>query len=152
MPLAVVDPGLAGRDPAALHTRDGAVDIDGASVGDPGAPFAVVPGPAQPPRPPKLVVDRASGISITGELRFRADTSGGGLQLVEFERYFTPAWGAAFFVDSGSAFDNTPDWRTGVGVGARWKSPVGPVRIDIARGLDDPDSSFQLHISLGADL
>lgn len=71
---------------------------------------------------------------------------------VEFERYFTPAWGAAFFVDSGSAFDDTPDWRTGVGVGARWKSPVGPVRIDIARGLDDPDSSFQLHISLGADL
>ena len=71
---------------------------------------------------------------------------------VEFERYFTPTLGAAVFVDSGSAFDDTPDWRTGVGIGARWKSPVGPVRIDIARGLNEPDSSFQLYIGLGADL
>lgn len=71
---------------------------------------------------------------------------------IEFERYFTPTLGAAIFVDSGSAFDNTPDWRTGVGIGARWKSPVGPVRIDIARGLNEPDSSFQLYIGLGADL
>ncbi len=71
---------------------------------------------------------------------------------VEFERYFTPSWGAAAFVDIGSAFDDSPDWRTGVGIGARWRSPVGPVRIDIAHGLDEPDSSFQLHISLGADL
>ncbi|AXA85104.1 hypothetical protein DCD74_10785 [Lysobacter oculi] len=71
---------------------------------------------------------------------------------VEFERYFTPTWGAAVFVDSGSAFNNRPDWRTGVGIGARWKSPVGPIRIDIARGLDQPDSSFQLYIGLGADL
>lgn len=71
---------------------------------------------------------------------------------VEFERYFTPAWGAAVFVDSGTAFDDRPDWRTGVGVGVRWKSPVGPLRIDIARGLDEPDSSFQIYFGLGAEL
>ncbi len=71
---------------------------------------------------------------------------------IEFERYFTPTWGVAVFVDSGTAFDDTPDWRTGVGIGARWKSPVGPVRIDIARGLNQPDSPFQLYIGLGADL
>ena len=59
----------------------------------------------------------------------------------EYEHYFNASWGAAVFVDSGSAFDGTDaDWRTGVGVGVRWKSPVGPVRIDIAHGLDDPDS------------
>ena len=60
----------------------------------------------------------------------------------------------AAFVDTGDAFDNKNDFslRTGVGVGARWRSPIGGVRIDIAHGLDDPDSSFQLYLSLGANL
>jgi translocation and assembly module TamA len=71
----------------------------------------------------------------------------------EYERYFTPTWGAAVFVDSGSAFDGRDvRWRTGVGVGVRWKSPVGPLRIDLGHGLDDPDSQVTLHINLGADL
>ncbi len=71
---------------------------------------------------------------------------------VEFERYITRTLGAAVFVDTGTAFDDRPDWRTGVGVGARWRSPVGLLRIDIARGLDQPDSAFQLTIGLGAEL
>ena len=72
---------------------------------------------------------------------------------VEYERYFKGPWGASVFVDSGSAFDGTsPDMHTGVGLGLRWRSPVGPVRIDIAHGLDDPDSSFTLHLNIGADL
>ena len=72
---------------------------------------------------------------------------------VEYERYFKGPWGAAVFIDSGSAFDgNTPDMHTGVGVGVRWRSPVGPVRIDIARGLDSPDSPFTLHLNIGAAL
>ena len=56
------------------------------------------------------------------------------------------------FVDTGSAFNGMPEWRTGVGIGLRWKSPVGPLRVDIARGLNDPDSSFQLYLNIGADL
>ncbi|MBT2748074.1 outer membrane protein assembly factor [Lysobacter sp. ISL-42] len=71
---------------------------------------------------------------------------------VEFEQYFNESWGAAVFVDSGSAFDDSPDMRTGVGVGVRWRSPVGPLRVDIARGLDHPDSGFQLYLNIGADL
>ncbi|KRB08135.1 outer membrane protein assembly factor [Lysobacter sp. Root690] len=71
---------------------------------------------------------------------------------VEYEQYFNDSWGGAVFVDSGSAFDDSPDMRTGVGVGVRWRSPVGPLRVDIARGLDDPDSGFQLYINIGADL
>ncbi len=71
---------------------------------------------------------------------------------VEFERYFLGSWGAAVFVDSGSAFDGTtPDWRTGVGIGARWRSPVGPLRVDIARGLDRPDSPFTVGLSIGTE-
>ena len=72
---------------------------------------------------------------------------------IEYERYFRGPWGAAFFIDSGSAFDGRkPDMHTGVGVGLRWRSPVGPVRIDIARGLKSPDSPFTLHLNIGADL
>ena len=72
---------------------------------------------------------------------------------VEYERYFNGPWGAAVFVDSGSAFDGTtPDMHTGVGIGLRWRSPVGPVRIDIARGLNDPDSPFTIGLNIGSDL
>ena len=72
---------------------------------------------------------------------------------VEYERYFSGPWGAAVFVDSGSAFDGTsPDMHTGIGIGLRWRSPVGPVRIDLARGLDDPDSPFTIGLNIGADL
>lgn len=71
---------------------------------------------------------------------------------VEFERYFNARWGGAVFVDGGSAFDDSIDWRTGVGIGLRWRSPVGPVRIDLARGLDDPENAFTLHFNIGADL
>ncbi len=72
---------------------------------------------------------------------------------VEYERYLNNSpWGAAVFVDTGSAFDDTPDFHTGIGVGLRWKSPIGPVRVDVAHGLDDPDSQFQLYINIGANL
>ena len=72
---------------------------------------------------------------------------------IEYERYFLGPWGAAVFIDSGSAFDGkSPDMRTGVGIGVRWRSPVGPVRIDIARGLNSPDSPFTLHLNIGASL
>lgn len=71
---------------------------------------------------------------------------------VEFEHYFNQRWGAAVFVDSGTAFNDSPDWRTGVGMGLRWRSPVGPVQLDIAHGLDDPDSPFQLYLGIGTGL
>ena len=71
----------------------------------------------------------------------------------EYEQYINDTWGFAAFVDGGNAFDGQLDrWRKGVGLGLRWKSPVGPLRVDIGRGLDDPDSSFTLHVNLGADL
>ncbi len=72
---------------------------------------------------------------------------------VEFEREFIPRWSAAVFADVGDAFsEGSPDLSRGVGIGVRWASPVGPIRLDIGHGLDDPDSSFELHISAGPDL
>ncbi|GAB3510927.1 autotransporter assembly complex protein TamA [Pseudoxanthomonas daejeonensis] len=72
---------------------------------------------------------------------------------VEYEHYFNAGpWGMAGFVDAGDAFDDKFDPHVGVGVGARWRSPIGGVRVDIAHGLNDPDSSFQIYLSLGANL
>ena len=70
----------------------------------------------------------------------------------EFEHYFNDTWGAAAFVDGGDAFDDSPDFHTGVGIGLRWRSPVGPVRLDIAHGLNDPDSQYEIYLNIGSDL
>jgi translocation and assembly module TamA len=57
------------------------------------------------------------------------------------------------FVDSGNAFNGKKiDARTGAGIGARWQSPLGPVRVDIGAPVNDPDHSPRLHVSLGPDL
>jgi translocation and assembly module TamA len=71
---------------------------------------------------------------------------------VELDAHVRPSWSVAAFVDSGSAFNNTPDFSTGVGLGVRWYSPLGPLRLDLAHPLDDPGRSVRLHISLGPDL
>lgn len=72
---------------------------------------------------------------------------------VEFEHYFNDSWGAAAFVDGGDAFnEEQPDFHTGVGLGLRWRSPVGPVRLDIAHGLYSPDSQYEIYLNIGADL
>ena len=72
---------------------------------------------------------------------------------LEYERYFGGPWGAAVFIDSGSAFEGRrPDLRTGIGIGLRWRSPIGPVRIDVAHGLNDPSAPVTLHLDIGADL
>ena len=73
---------------------------------------------------------------------------------VEFEHMFTERWGAAVFADAGDAFNDVDGFkaRSGVGVGVRWRSPVGLVRFDLAHGLDDADTGLQIHLNIGPDL
>ncbi|HBC3837557.1 autotransporter assembly complex protein TamA [Vibrio parahaemolyticus] len=62
-------------------------------------------------------------------------------------------WWAATFYDIGDAFNDTPEWKSGAGVGIRWASPVGPVSFDFAWGLDEkPNNEFRFHFSLGPEL
>jgi len=61
-------------------------------------------------------------------------------------------WGAVFY-DVGDAFNETMDLKRGTGVGVRWASPVGPIRLDFAWGLDaTPGDEFQVHFTLGPEL
>lgn len=73
---------------------------------------------------------------------------------VEFEHYFLPRWGAAVFLDAGDAFDSSPNANVGAGVGVRWKSPVGVVRVDFAVPVntDLDDDGLRFHIMIGPDL
>src|SRR5690606_5818061 len=62
------------------------------------------------------------------------------------------SWRMAMFYDVGNAFadfDNV-DWKHTVGLGLRWMSPIGPVRVDLAHPLDD--GGVRLHITMGPDL
>ncbi|MGD9584761.1 MAG: autotransporter assembly complex family protein [Lysobacterales bacterium] len=71
----------------------------------------------------------------------------------ELEQRFRPGFSVAVFFDGGDVFSHgRPKLHFGTGVGLRWASPVGPIRVDLGHGLGNPDSSVQLHISAGPDL
>lgn len=72
----------------------------------------------------------------------------------EVEHYFLPKWGAAAFVDGGDAFmKGEYNLNVGAGVGVRWRSPVGIVRLDFAKPVrSELAHSFRVHISIGPDL
>ncbi len=73
----------------------------------------------------------------------------------EYEHTLFDDWGVAAFVDTGNAYNkfSNIDLKTGAGLGARWYSPFGPVRVDVAVPLsNDANSSFQIHFSAGTRL
>lgn len=62
-------------------------------------------------------------------------------------------WRAAVFADVGSASDIVgEDAATGIGIGAQWLSPVGPIRFYIARGQSDYENTWRFHFSMGPTL
>ncbi len=71
---------------------------------------------------------------------------------IEYDFNILPNWKLAVFADSGNAFSdyNNLEFKTGAGVGVRWLSPIGPVRVDIASALDD-DNKLRLHITMGPE-
>lgn len=80
---------------------------------------------------------------------------------LELERRVKGPWSAAVFTDFGNAFDpdDEQDYAQSVGLGVRWASPIGPVRIDLAFALtkddDDTDTGLppaRLHFVIGPDL
>ncbi|MCU7880748.1 MAG: autotransporter assembly complex protein TamA [Candidatus Thiodiazotropha sp. (ex Lucinoma aequizonata)] len=70
------------------------------------------------------------------------------------ERHISGKWSGALFLDAGNAFDPDFDSETayGVGFGVRWRSPVGPVRFDVANGSDGDERQWRLHIVVGPEL
>lgn len=71
----------------------------------------------------------------------------------EYQYSIAEKWRVATFIDQGNAFNTLelPSLKTGVGFGVRWVSPVGPLRLDLAKALDD-DGGIRLHFSMGPEL
>jgi translocation and assembly module TamA len=67
----------------------------------------------------------------------------------EYQYWFTQKWGGAAFYDAGNAADTLSELRpkAGYGVGARYRSPVGPINVDAAYG--HAVKKYRLHFSLG---
>jgi translocation and assembly module TamA len=71
----------------------------------------------------------------------------------EYEYYFLPKWGAAIFVDAGDAYSSDLNANVGAGLGVRWRSPVGLVRVDVATPVvTDMEEKIRFHIMVGPDL
>ena len=66
----------------------------------------------------------------------------------EYTHWLDPRWGIAAFVDAGNAVDDLTDvsLAVGYGLGARWRTPAGPIAVDVAYG--QRSESVQLHFSL----
>jgi translocation and assembly module TamA len=72
---------------------------------------------------------------------------------VEYEHRVAGNWSLAAFYDVGNAFEpHQLQVKQGAGLGLRWLSPVGPVRLDVASALDEPGNPLRLHVVIGPDL
>ena len=72
---------------------------------------------------------------------------------IEYNHYFTEKFAVAAFLDAGRAFNNSSDpTRHGIGLGLRWRSPVGPLRLDLAHAINNEDSPYRLHLAIGPEL
>ncbi|SIT12391.1 autotransporter secretion outer membrane protein TamA [Achromobacter sp. MFA1 R4] len=68
---------------------------------------------------------------------------------IEYDHYFDERWGMGVFVDAGDAAESFGDMsmNVGYGVGARVRTPAGPLFLDLAYGQRQRD--LRLHFSLG---
>jgi translocation and assembly module TamA len=68
---------------------------------------------------------------------------------VEVVQWLSSQWGAAVFLDFGNAANRIQDLKPvyGYGLGARWKSPLGPIGADIAYG--QATGEYRLHFNIG---
>ncbi|WP_338034603.1 autotransporter assembly complex family protein [Halorhodospira neutriphila] len=75
---------------------------------------------------------------------------------LEYGYQLTPKWRPAVFVDAGNAYadwdDLSGEAKVGAGLGVRYSSPIGPIRLDLAATVGEPERSWRLHFSMGSDL
>lgn len=79
-------------------------------------------------------------------------TGGRYLSVVSFEYAYklVDKWWLALFTDSGTSTNDYDDaWKVGSGLGVRWITPLGPLRLDLAFAVREPGSPWRLHFTIG---
>ncbi len=73
---------------------------------------------------------------------------------LELEYAVNKNWSMALFYDVGNAFNNLEDltWVQSAGLGVRYYTPVGPIRVDLARQINVDNPGFQVHVTIGFSL
>ncbi|MDT8398910.1 MAG: autotransporter assembly complex family protein [Pseudomonadales bacterium] len=99
---------------------------------------------------------RAHDYQTLGPLNENGQVIGGRHLLVgsvEYDFPVRPDWRLALFYDAGNAFANLAEIKVKhtLGLGVRWLTPIGPIRLDFAQGLGRTDG-FRIHITMGPDL
>jgi translocation and assembly module TamA len=72
----------------------------------------------------------------------------------EVEFHFHENWSLAAFYDIGNAFNywSDPDLKRGTGLGVRWYSVIGALRLDLAQGWDLEGDPWRIHLTIGTPL
>jgi translocation and assembly module TamA len=100
---------------------------------------------------------RGFGYQRLGPLDPKYDPIGGrSVNEIALEgRYRFGNFGVVGFVDAGQAYESSipkfDDWRVGVGIGGRFYTNFGPIRLDLATPLNrrPGDSRFSVYVSIG---
>jgi len=73
---------------------------------------------------------------------------------VEVEYRFLDSWSGAVFADIGNAFNDweDPDLKRGLGIGVRWYSIAGEIRLDLAQAIDFEGKPWRWHLTIGTPL
>ena len=73
---------------------------------------------------------------------------------LELERGISKLFGFAAFYDVGNAFNNLNqmDLQQGAGLGVRLYTPVGTMRLDLARQVNVEDPGFRVYFTVGFEL
>ena len=68
----------------------------------------------------------------------------------EYVHWYAGNWGVAAFVDAGNANDERKLFKMnlGYGIGPRWKSPAGPIAVDLAYGQRDHRLRLQFAVAI----
>ncbi len=71
---------------------------------------------------------------------------------LEYQYSFLKDWRAAVFVDGGDAFDEGEfDANYGAGFGVHYLTPVGAIKLELARSISEDQPGWTVHINIGAE-
>jgi len=70
---------------------------------------------------------------------------------LELERALYKNWGVSIFYDAGNAFNDfkAMDLSRGAGVGLHYYTPVGGLNLSVAKPLDDVETGYRIHFTVG---